>query len=305
MDFKLHISTDLIDAYLADLVAQRPLADRTLLNYRAELTPLVSVGLPLTRQGAVAWISVGPSGKELAPTSRNRRLSLLRTFIGFLMRRGVLGDDPTTLIRRAYVPFSREAALAPRELRRLFEACDAGREARTRVRDRAMLGVLVYTGLRLAELVALDLDNLHLERRILRCARRKGGHVTDEHLNAPLRRSLRAYIALRRMASSPALFLASRGGRLTRRGVQARLTHLGDVAGVRRRVHPHALRHAHATELERREKHLPVIQDSMAHTALSTTRRYIHVADSRVKAARDRMTDFETGRAEQGGRHGS
>ena len=213
--------------------------------------------------------------RGLARSSSARKLAGLRTFFRYLCREGRLEANPARLLA------------TPRRDKRIPAVLDEAQvasllalpgDAVSAVRGRAILELLYATGMRCAELVALDAGEVDLDARMVRVLG-KGrkervvlfGHRAQEALGGWLgeRRRLRP--------KTDALFLNARGGRLTDRSVRALVTQRVKQTALVRRCSPHTLRHSFATHLLTRGADLRAIQELLGHASLSTTQRYTHV----------------------------
>lgn len=235
--------------------------------------------------------------RGVSRASSARRLAALRTFARYLVREGLLPDDPTQLVgaprKEQTLPQHLDLAQMDTMLHVPDTTSVAGR------RDRAILELFYASGLRLSELVGLDLEDVNLSGRMAR-VRGKGGkerlvpfnHSTAEALQAMMQ-DARAMIAspppTRRSARSgphartrQALFLNQRGGRLTTRSVDRIVRQAARTAGVPGRLSPHALRHTFATHLLQAGADLRAIQELLGHARLSTTQRYTHLDITRL-----------------------
>ncbi|MFZ5477060.1 MAG: tyrosine-type recombinase/integrase [Myxococcota bacterium] len=284
---------DLLHAFLRHLAEDERKAASTVAGYRAELELLVRRGVALVPEALGAHLTWLPDGAPVAATTRNRRLSILRAFVRWLLARGELAADPLAGIRRAKVPRRHRSALTAADLERVVGVLLAEPPSWRRTRDGTLLLLFFYTGLRLAEAHRLDVDQVDLAGGVLRGALRKGGDVTDVVLHPCLAAQLAVWMQVRprpkeavsfpRGNERPAtdvptgcLFPAERGARLSKRQIQKRLKALGEAAGLGVALHPHLLRHAHATGLLREGVATAVIQQSMNHHALATTELYLH-----------------------------
>jgi len=223
----------------------------------------------------------------LAKTSMGRRLSSLRTFFRFLQREGRSTANPA----RAVVTPKTEKPL-PRSLSQLDAAAvveaRAGEDGPLPARDRALLELLYASGLRVSELVGLDIADVDLASRQVRTLG-KGrkerivpfGEKAEEALRAwlPERLSLKPVAGAR---GRDPLFVNARGGRLTDRSVRRILDRAVLDGGVTRHASPHALRHSFATHLLAAGADLRTIQELLGHSSLSTTQRYTHVDADRL-----------------------
>lgn len=234
-------------------------------------------GIPLEPAPLAAFITRRPSGELLAAATRNRRLSLVRGFLGYLRRHRLLRGNPLRDVRRARLPRTPRVALSALDIAAVVKALLAESPSWRRTREATILMCFFYTGLRLTELTRLDLDQVDLGAGVLRRALRKGGDITDVVLHPCVAAQLAIWVAARPAASDGSLF--PRGNtpeRLSGRMVQKRLRALGQAAGLGMSLHPHLLRHAHATGLLRAGVSVAIIQESMNHRALATTERYLH-----------------------------
>ncbi len=226
-----------------------------------------------------------------APRTIMRRASAARTFFRYLRRCGVIDDDPTELLGRHVVRRSIPTVISEERVARMFDAIDAS-SARG-LRDRAVLEFLYGTGVRLAELVALDVgDFLPLSDRVT--VRGKGDRERIVPFGGRAREALLEYwgdrfalaeatdAGLRAYRAEPA-FSSDGRRRISRRTVQriAR-SHLARVAAAAH-MSPHTLRHAFATHLLDRGADLRAVQELLGHASLSTTQIYTHVSVERLR----------------------
>ncbi len=280
------LTQELLDEYVRHLELELHRRPSTVRGYRDELTHLVTRGVPFEPRAFAAWVATGNDGQALAPNTRNRRLVILRGLIAFLVERKHIAEDPTRAIQRARVPRDTEGALGVGELRRVLDAIDAEPSTWRRVRDEVLLLVLFHVGLRVTELRNLDLGQVDLETRILRGAIRKGGGSADAPLTDEVAEGLARWIRVRPRAANPSLFIGgAKLERLTVRAIQKRLRELGRKAGLSIALHPHALRHAHATALHRAGVDIRTIGQSLNHASIRTTQRYVHTDLETLRSA--------------------
>ena len=220
-----------------------------------------------------------------ARTSVARKVSALRTFTRYLRREGWIEADPAVLAvspkRQEKVP----AHLSVDEMSRLIETPDVSTSLGRR--DRAILELFYASGIRLSELVALDLEDVDLSGRMVRVLG-KGRKERIVPFNKPTEKSLRKWYADRslltrtqesgrRASDGEPLFVNARGGRLTGRSVQRLVARYVSSCSTRFGISPHALRHSFATHLLQAGADLRAIQELLGHVQLSTTQRYTHV----------------------------
>jgi len=225
-----------------------------------------------------------------ARTSVARKLSALRAFSRYLRREGWIENDPAALAvgpkREQKIP----AHLSVDEMSRLLEMPDVS--AALGRRDRAILELFYASGLRLSELVGLDLEEVNLRARMVRVMG-KGAKERLVPFNSTTEQSLRAWLADRASlrtakprAQSPnnaePLFVNFRGARLTGRSVQRLVARYVAACSTRFGISPHALRHSFATHLLERGADLRAIQELLGHVQLSTTQRYTHVNSAQL-----------------------
>jgi integrase/recombinase XerC len=279
-------SAHTVAAYESDVAQFLSFAETSRSGARVEIEP-GQVDLSTIRAFMADLYRQGHARASVA-----RKLSALRAFGRYLRREGWIDADPATLAvaprRERKVP----AHLSIDEMQRLLEMPDTSDPLGCR--DRAILELFYASGLRLSELVGLDLDNVNLRARMVRVMG-KGAKERLVPFNSATEKSLRAWLnqrtALRagtedrRPAESPKpraqgrepLFVNFRGARLTGRSVQRLVGRYVSACSTRFGISPHALRHSFATHLLERGADLRAIQELLGHVQLSTTQRYTHV----------------------------
>ena len=211
----------------------------------------------------------------LKKVSSGRKLAALRTFFRFLCREGVLDRNPARALLSPRVERRIPSHLDEGEVDLLLDVPGGGAAA---VRARALLELLYATGIRCAELVGLDADEVDLEARMARVLG-KGRKERIVPFGTRAADALRKYLPVRAAAAprDDALFVNARGGRLTDRSVRLILASRVRQVALARRISPHTLRHSFATHLLERGADLRAIQELLGHASLSTTQRYTHV----------------------------
>lgn len=220
-------------------------------------------------------------------SSMNRKLAALRAFYRFLLRAGQVQSSPVALLSGPRREKRLPGCLSHAEMEKLLSI-----PATTPLglRDRAILETLYASGIRVAELVGMDQDDLDLVAgyaRVLGKGRRERvvplGRYAVKALENYLHRA-RPELAARRIPPEPrALFLNHLGGRLTTRGVRERLSHYVEKAALRRGVSPHTIRHTFATHLLEGGADLRVVQELLGHIRLATTQIYTHISQSQLR----------------------
>ena len=231
-----------------------------------------------------------------APSSQARTVAALRCFFRFCMESDYLERDPALVLR---TPKKREVlpdVLDRAELSRLLDV--PGREGVwTRVhvgkpeRDRLLLALFAYGGLRRSELLGLDCDDVNLDRRLIRVRNAKGGRQRVVPIHPGLVPLFAAYAATRPPTAERALFLGVHGRRLTASVMALTFRRYATAAGVnrRKRITPHTLRHVFATELLGAGANLRQIQELLGHKHLDSTQRYTRVNAHQLRGAVKRL----------------
>ena len=269
--------------YLASLKHQRRLAPATLENYRRALGVLLTLrdGKPLATmepnevRRAVALLHA----KGLSPRTLALALSAWRGWFRWLARHRGFSANPVLGIRAPKAGRPLPKALSVEAAQRLLEAqADLSPPA---LRDRAMFELLYSSGLRLAELVSLDVGDgrLDLSQGEVTVTG-KGAKTRTVPVGAKAREALAAWLAARAgltQAGEKALFVGARGARISRAVVGARLAAWARKSGLAERVHPHMLRHSFATHMLQSSQDLRAVQELLGHASISTTQVYTHL----------------------------
>ncbi len=216
-------------------------------------------------------------------SSLARKLATLRSFFRHLHGRGVIAANPARLVRTPKLPRLNPKFLSVAEVETVLDLPDPETDAG--VRDRAMFELLYASGLRVGELVGLNVEDLSMPERLVK-ALGKGrkerivpfGEKAREALGCYLEARRRILLRKRSVRQPNALFLNLRGGRITARSVQRLLTDYLRRAASHLKVHPHLMRHSFATHLLNNGADLRGIQELLGHQSLSTTQKYTHVS---------------------------
>ncbi|MFG6138848.1 tyrosine recombinase XerC [Halomonas sp. B23F22_10] len=242
----------------------------------------------------------GERARGLAPRSLARRRAAVARFAEWLRRDGRLAHNPTELVRTPKAPKDLPRPVDVDALARFLDTPHDG--SPLSVRDQAMLELFYSSGLRLAELAALDLTDLQPQRvRVLG----KGGKPRQVPVGGRARQALDAWLSVRGALAGDgegALFVGARGGRLGHRAIQQRLAQLARRRGLDEHLHPHRLRHSFASHLLESSQDLRAVQELLGHAHLSTTQVYTrldwqHLAagyDAAHPRARRRPDDSDT-----------
>ncbi len=215
--------------------------------------------------------STGLGGRSLA-----RLLSAWRSFFKFLMRDHGFDNNPCVGLRAPKSAKSLPQALSPDQAIRMV---DLPADDAAAIRDKAMFELFYSSGLRLAELVNLDPQQLELSAGEVRITG-KGNKTRIVPLGSFALQALQAWLAVRAQLARPdetALFVGARGARISPRVVQLRMKHWGIRQGITSNVHPHVLRHSFATHVLQSSGDLRAVQEMLGHASISTTQVYTHL----------------------------
>ena len=272
-----------VERFLAHLGLERRLSPHTATSYRRDLTCLrdfcdqagVARFSDLRGHHLRRFAALSHAG-GLGPRSIQRRLSGARSFLDFLIREGELKQNPGAGISAPRAPRRLPGTLDPDQMAKLLDIPGDTPEV---LRDRAMLELLYSSGLRLAELVGLDLGDVDLADATVRVLG-KGRKVRIVPVGRAARAAIGAWqkvrVALARDAER-ALFVGPRGGRISPRTVQERVKHWARQSGLGQRVYPHLFRHSFATHVLESSGDLRGVQEMLGHADISTTQIYTHL----------------------------
>jgi integrase/recombinase XerC len=276
--------TEAADAWLAELSGQRRLSPHTVSNYARDLGKLQAAAgeLPLAGiQGHhVRRFIAQLHGQGLTGRSLARLLSAWRGFFAWLGSRGLVSANPCDGIRPPKSPKLLPKALSVDETARLLEPVEDDDPVQS-ARDLAMFELFYSSGLRLAELVALNCDALDTmlhegEVRVLG----KRAKLRLVPVGTKAREALAAWAAVRGQLALPdekALFVGLRGARISPRMVELRLERRAVQLGLPKHVHPHMLRHSFASHVLQSSGDLRAVQEMLGHASIASTQVYTHL----------------------------
>lgn len=289
------------EAYLDYLAVERGLSDHSLAAYRRDLTlygtylELSGITSPTdadTEQvtGFAAWLRGQHTsrGKPYAKSSIARTLVAVRGLYRHLLRDGISDVDPSGEL------------VSPKPGRKLPDTLSQSQvdllltpppsESPVDLRDLAMLELLYSTGLRISELIALDIDDVDLVALTVRCFG-KGSRERVVPVGRMAARAIGSWLQSGRRSMEPpgpALFCNTRGGRLSRQGGWKIVKRRAEAAGLGDSVSPHTLRHSFATHLVEGGADIRVVQELLGHASVNTTQVYTHTSQARMRALYDR-----------------
>lgn len=268
-----------IHDFLEHLRIERHLSPHTIHAYQRDLTRvehLLTQGWENLDAAALRSITARLSREGLHPHSIRRLLSAVRSFARWALREGRLSHNLTTGVRGPKAHRTLPGTLTVEDT---FQALAILGESEIDQRDQAILELLYSSGLRLSELVGLNLSDLDLGSAQVRVLG-KGRKERIVPVGRKARQALQLWIQLRTQWALPeetALFVSRRGTRLGARSIQQRLHQAGLRAGINERLHPHRLRHAFASHLLESSGDLRAVQELLGHADLATTQIYTHL----------------------------
>jgi len=283
---------EVFNRYVNYLEAERNVSPYTVRNYThdlldffqflkaKEIGSLKDVDKPVLRDFLSHLMEQG-----LVKASIARKLSAIRSFYRYLLREGMVPTSPVATTSSPKLDRRLPSFLTIEEVERLLEAPDLSKP--DGLRDRALLELLYASGLRVSELVSLNLEQINLNTNEIRVLG-KGAKERVVLIGRPAAEALNVYLSQGRpelsgKKLSNALFLNRYGERLIERRVQRILEKYAIIAGIDKRVHPHLLRHTFATHLLDGGADLRVVQELLGHADLSSTQIYTHVTKSQAR----------------------
>jgi integrase/recombinase XerC len=283
---------EVFNKYINYLEAERNASRYTVRNYThdlldffsylkdSEVTSLSEVDKQILRGYLSRLVQDG-----FAKVSISRKLSAIRSFYRYLLREKLVATSPVAQTSSPKLDKRLPDFLTPVETVRLLEASDLATPQG--LRDRALMELLYASGLRVSELVSLDLGQINLNTGEIRVWG-KGAKERVVLMGKPAALALNAYLSQGRpqllgKKKNNALLINRDGGRLTGRSIQRTLTKYARLAGIKKRVHPHMLRHTFATHLLDGGADLRVVQELLGHANLVSTQIYTHVTKSQAK----------------------
>jgi tyrosine recombinase XerD len=281
-----------IDAFLSDLQLRRSASAHTVENYRLDLLRLCEWLEPL---GITAWEDINRAtvrrwiawmhGEGYAPASIARKLSALRSLFRYLVREGMVATSPMLLVPAPRGRHTLPSVMTIEEIERLLEAPNL--TTPLGLRDRCLFEVLYATGLRVSELLSLQVDQIDWPRQSIHIMGKGSKErivlLGDLAVDALERYLHEARPRLERAPTCEGLFLSHLGKPLSVRGFHLILQSRLAEAGITRHVTPHTLRHSFATHLLEGGADLRVVQELLGHASVSTTQVYTHVSEGYLR----------------------
>jgi len=288
-----------IEDFLNCLKNEKGYSVNTIVAYRNDLSQFLQY---LENRGVKSWADVGKgdlinyitylkANREYASATVARKVAAIKSFFHYLAGEGFLKDDPTATLDSPKVRKYPPKAISQEEVNKLLDA-PTRREGPRALRDRAILELLYATGMRVSELVALNLGDVSLDSANVRCIG-KGGKERIIPIYARALQAIQDYVEkgrlqLLRDPSEKAFFLNHRGRRLTRQGLWLIIKRYVEEVGIAVPVTPHTLRHSFATHMLSGGADLRNVQELLGHANISTTQVYKQVSDESLRKMYDK-----------------
>lgn len=283
----------LLESFIKHLSDERNYSEHTVKAYRGDLESFRDFLLKEEKKvedANAATINAYVStlyGKN-SPASVERKVSAIRSFFSYLVRKGLAAQNPAKLVRTPRKKKHLPVFLSVDEVFNLVDVKDQEKSP-LRARDRAVLELLYSSGLRVSELAGATLADLSMGEAVIR-VRGKGNKERIVPVGSKALSALGEYLDVREelRPASDRIFLNSRGGGITTRSLARIIKKYGLVSGISKNVSPHVLRHSFATHLLAGGADLRAIQEMLGHASLSTTQRYTHLSVERIMEVYDK-----------------
>ncbi len=282
-----------MEEFIHYLAVERGLAENTLESYyrdligfctfAAEVAKVRNVG-EVTREVILRYLlNMQKEGKS--PATLARHVAALKSFYHFLLREKLIEFDPTLNVDTPKLARKLPQILSVAEVDRLLQQPDPSTPAG--LRDKSMLELMYATGLRVSELVSLQINQVNCDTGFIRCTG-KGAKERIVPIGSVAKECLNAYLAygrvkLLKIPKEEALFINQMGARLTRQGFWKILKKYARKAGIAKDITPHTLRHSFATHLLENGADLRVVQEMLGHADITTTQVYTHLTSRHLK----------------------
>jgi integrase/recombinase XerC len=288
-----------LQKFIAYLKRERNLSDHTATNYFRDLNQLLKF---LDEQGVVSFGGVNLSlarqfllfleESKYARRSLSRKISACRSFFKYLVREGIVPENPFDLISTPKLPRKLPNFLYLHEISKMLDAPDVNTSFG--LRDRAVLELLYSSGMRVSEVVRLKLEDLDLasgEVRVFGKGAKERIVLIGSHAKAALGRYLEEgrpkLSVLTKKDLKGAVFLGKWGTQIAARSIERMIARYAREAGIDKKVTPHTLRHTFATHMLSGGADLKIVQELLGHASLSTTQVYTHITREQMKKIYD------------------
>ena len=296
MNFEKDHIYNLADQFINHLRVERGLAENTIQAYSRDLVRFLGhldkkgiSPIGTTRKDITEYIESLEGRLSLRSIARN--VSAMKMFFRFLINEGKLTESPTRLLESLKLPRRLPGILSGEEVDLLLSRPDPSNSLG--LRDKAMLELLYATGLRVSELIGLRIVNINLEAGFVRTIG-KGTKERMVPMGDKARGALKSYIhegrpGLLKGRNSQVLFVNSRGRQISRQGFWKIIKKYGIIAGIKKRITPHSLRHSFASHLLEGGADLRSVQVMLGHADISTTQIYTHISREHLKQVHEKF----------------
>ncbi|MCB0153518.1 MAG: tyrosine recombinase [Anaerolineae bacterium] len=292
---------DRIQGFLDFLKIEKGYADNTIAAYQNDLNQFyqhIHAGdsnladwAKVKKKAVIAYIDALKNGGDYASSTVARKVAAIKSFFHFLVAEGDLSEDPTVALEPPKVKKRLPKAISPTEIERLLHA-PAGQTGPKAQRDLALLEMLYASGMRVTELVSLnvaDIDFAGQNSKVRVKGKRSNAKEREIPIVGDALNVLKTYVEngreqLLQDPNEGAVFLNNRGQRLTRQGLWLIIKYYVDAVGISAEVTPHTLRHSFAAHKLSQGKSLQDIQKLLGHANISTTQVYTHLNQESEKA---------------------
>jgi len=270
-----------LQTFIQYLQVEKRVSEHTVNSYQRDLQRLQQF---CNEQQIEHWLNIQPSDirqhiatrhrKGIGSTSLQRELSAIRSFYNYLVKRNWMEQNPAKQI-----PAPKQARKLPKTLDvdQISGLLEALPDSILEIRDLAMFELFYSSGLRLSELVAINIEDIDLKEHSLRIRKGKGGKQRDLPVGSKAIKAINTWLTQRPHTTEAALFTSQRGNRLGQRSIQLRLQQWCRKKGLDEQVHPHMLRHSFASHLLESSQDIRAVQELLGHSNISTTQIYTHL----------------------------
>ncbi|MBM7854699.1 integrase/recombinase XerD [Desulfohalotomaculum tongense] len=283
----------IINSFIHYLSVERGLSKNTLLSYQMDLEQYTAylrqqgvTGLENTSKSSIIGYLMHLQKQGRAPATISRRLAALKALYRFMLSEDLISEDPAANLESPRLSQRLPQVLTFQEVETLLEQPQLDQPAGQR--DKAMLELLYATGIRVSELVSLNLEDVNLEMGFVRCFG-KGSKERIVPLGSVAAKYVEVYLTRGRIKltknkkEEKALFVNHHGKRLTRQGFWKIIKKYARKGGIGKSITPHTLRHSFATHLLENGADLRSVQEMLGHSDITTTQIYTHLTKSRLK----------------------
>jgi len=288
---------DQVRLFLDDLSKRRGCSENTIQAYRNDLTQLLNF-VQIEKPYVALWSRVDKpllitflshlSNREYTPASISRKVAVIKTFFHFLLHHRMISDDPSSMLPAPRVEKKMPQILSPDDIARLLD-CPSRENSPKGLRDTAILELFYATGMRVSEIVSLDVADVNLAESAVMCNTRSSKRTLPITRHAV--EAIENYLQHGRpiippALNEPALFLNPHGERLTRQGLWLIIKGCVKAVGIKTPVTPNTLRHSFAVHLLNRGEDVARVQQLLGHINAATTQAYVRLIEASEAAER-------------------